>query len=155
MSPVEEPHREIVEVERATPILRVTDMKASIEYYTHVLGSRLNWCDEDGSSFASVTRGECNLFLSVGDQGHPGGWVWVGVSDADALHRELVASAARVRHQPTNDPWGAREVHVEDLDGNVPRFGSEHKPGEPLGDWLDMRGVLWKRLPDGGWARAG
>jgi hypothetical protein len=25
-----------------------------------------------------------------------------------------------------------------------PRFGSESKPGEPFGDWLDMHGNSWK-----------
>jgi uncharacterized glyoxalase superfamily protein PhnB len=154
MSSAEAVKPELVEVERATPILRVSDIKASLEYYTQVLSFRLNWCDEDGNAFASVTRGKCNLFLTVGDEGHPGGWVWVGVSDADALHRELLATGAKVRHRPTNYPWGSREVHVEDLDGNVLRFGSANKPGEPFGDWLDGRGILWRRLPDGGWVRA-
>jgi hypothetical protein len=74
--------------------------------------------------------------------------------DADALHEELLASGAKVRHPPTNYPRGSRELHVEDIDGNVLRLGSENKPGEPYGDWLDMRGVLWRRLPDGGWTRA-
>jgi uncharacterized glyoxalase superfamily protein PhnB len=137
-----------------TPILRVSDIKASIEYYTHVLGFKLNWCDEDGSSFASVTRGRCNLFLTVGDQGHSGSWVWVAASNSDTLHEELLAKGARVRHPPTNYPWGSRELHVEDLDGKVFRFGSDNKPGEPFGDWLDMQGVRWKRLPQGGWSRA-
>jgi hypothetical protein len=60
-----------------------------------------------------------------------------------------------VRHPPTNYPWGSRELHVGDLDGNVLRLGSENKPGEPLGDWLDMRGILWRRRPEGGWTRVG
>jgi uncharacterized glyoxalase superfamily protein PhnB len=143
-----------VEIGTVTPILRVSDMQASIGYYAHVLGFTLNWCDEDGNAFASLTRGRCNLFLSVGDQGHPGSWVWVGTSDTDVLHEELLAKGARVRHPPTNYPWGSRELHVEDLDGNVFRFGSGNKPGEPFGDWLDMHGLRWKRLPNGGWNRA-
>jgi uncharacterized glyoxalase superfamily protein PhnB len=144
----------VIELGNVTPILRVADIGASVDYYTRVLGFTLNWQDDDGNSFASVTRGRCNLFLSVGDQGHPGSWVWIATSDADALCEELAANGAKVRHPPTNYPWGSREVHVEDLDGNVLRFGSENKPGEPFGDWLDMRGIRWKRLPDGGWTRA-
>jgi hypothetical protein len=44
-------------------------------------------------------------------------------------------------------------MHVQDPDGNVLRLGSENKPGEPFGDWLDMHGILWRRKPEGGWTR--
>jgi uncharacterized glyoxalase superfamily protein PhnB len=144
----------VVDLGPVTPILRVTDLAASLDYYTRVLGFTLNWRDDDGNAFASVTRGRCNLFLSVGDQGHSGSWVWIAASDADALCEELRTRGAKVRHPPTNYPWGSREVHVEDLDGNVLRLGSENKPGEPFGEWLDMQGVRWRRLSDGGWMRA-
>ncbi len=138
---------------RVTPILRVSDLDRSLEYYVRVLGFTMNWRDDDGNSFASVSRGDCHLFLSIGDQGHLGSWVWIGVSDADVLHDELIASGARVRHPPANFPWGSREMQVEDPDGNVLRLGSENKPGEPFGDWLDMRGVRWRREAEGVWTR--
>ena len=48
---------------------------------------------------------------------------------------------------------GSREEQIEDLDGNVLRFGSDIKAGEPFGEWLDMRGVSWKHEPGGGWTR--
>jgi len=138
---------------RVTPILRVNDLEASLNYYGHVLGFKVNWRDDDGNSFASVSRGDCHLFLSVGDQGHPGSWIWIGVSNVDGLYKEFLAKGARVRHPPANYPWGSRELHVEDPDGNVLRLGSENKPGEPFGDWLDMRGIRWRRRPEGGWER--
>jgi hypothetical protein len=50
-----------------------------------------------------------------------------------------------MRQPPANYPWGSRELHVEDPDGNVLRMGSENKPGEPFGDWVDMRGIRWRR----------
>jgi catechol 2,3-dioxygenase-like lactoylglutathione lyase family enzyme len=154
VSPPEAPNRPPVAFRRVTPILRVVDLAASLDYYVSVLGFRLNWRDENGNSFASVSRDDCHLFLAVGDQGHPGAWVWVGVSDADALHAEMLARGARVRQPPANYPWGSRELHVEDPDGNVLRLGSENRPGEPFGDWLDMRGVRWRCNPEGGWTRA-
>ena len=139
---------------RVTPILRVADLASSVDYYTRVLGFTLNWCNEDGNAFASLKRGRCDLFLTVGDQGHVGHWVWIAVADADAVCDEVRARGAKVRHPPTNYPWGSREVHIEDLDGNVLRLGSENKPGEPFGEWLDMDGVRWKPLTGGGWTRA-
>jgi hypothetical protein len=43
---------------------------------------------------------------------------------------------------PTNHAW-ALEMQVLDPDGNVLRFGSDPKPDEPLGSWMDMEGKLW------------
>jgi catechol 2,3-dioxygenase-like lactoylglutathione lyase family enzyme len=130
--------------EGVTPILRVRDVAASVEYYRSRLGFEVNFYYE--GVFASVSRGRCCLFLSQGDQGNPGAWVWVGVGDADELLREYVTSGARIRHQPTNYSW-AYEMQVEDLDGNILRMGSEPKQGEPSGEWLDMNGKLWPPVP--------
>ena len=138
---------------RVTPILRVSDLEASLRYYVEVFGFTLDWRDDDGNSFASVSRGECHLFLSVGDQGHLGSWLWIAVSDVDVLQEELLGKGAKVRQPPANYPWGSREVHIEDPDGNVLRLGSDNKPGEPFGDWLDMRGVRWHREAEGVWKR--
>ena len=44
-------------------------------------------------------------------------------------------------------------MQVEDLDGNVLRIGSDPKKDEPYGNWLDMNGVRWRELPDGGYER--
>ena len=136
---------------RATPILRVADLDGSLAYYVDVLGFAVQWRDR---GFAQVGRGQASLMLSQGDQGRAGTWVYVGVSDADALHAELRARGATVRHPPTNYPWGARELHVTDPDGHVLRFGADAVPGDPVGDWLDGEGVRWVPQPDGSWRAA-
>ena len=136
---------------RSTPILRVADLEASLAYYTGVLGFTRDWGDRH---FAQVTRGEASLMLSQGDQGHAGTWVYVGVSDADALLAEIQPRGASIRHAPVNYPWGARELHVSDPDGHVLRFGSDAVPGEPIGDWLDGDGVRWLPQRDGSWRAA-
>ena len=122
------------------PILPVASLPAAIDYYVGVLGFRLNWRHED--FVASVCRDRCDLFLSQGDQGHAGTWVWIGVNDVVALEAELRAKGARIRHPPTNYSW-ALEMQVEDLDGNVLRFGSDPIEGQAYGEWLDMHGRLW------------
>ncbi|HSH17195.1 MAG TPA: VOC family protein [Verrucomicrobiae bacterium] len=40
------------------------------------------------------------------------------------MQDELTARGVAIRHPPTNYPW-ALEMHVEDPDGNVIRFGSD------------------------------
>lgn len=134
----------------ATPILRVADFDASVAYYVDVLGFTLAW---QHGRFGAVRRGDASLMLCEGSQGHPGTWVWLGVDDADALHREYVASGARIRHEPRNFPWGSRELHVFDPDGHVLRLGSASPHGAPLGNWLEEDGVEWQPQPEGGWKR--
>ena len=129
----------MVEFEGVNPILRVRSVESSVEHYTNALGFELQW---GTPFFACVARGKCALFLSQGDQGNEGAWVWIGVSDASALHDEFVVSGVKIRHPPTNYPW-AWEFQVEDPDGNVLRCGSESHEDEPYGEWLDMYGVRW------------
>ena len=125
---------------QATPILRVADLAASLAYYLDVLGFHVQWRME---TIACVSRGDCGLVLCEGDQGNPGSWVWIGVGDAEALHAELEAKGAKVRNPPANFPW-AIETQIEDLDGNVLRFGSEPIEGRPYSPWKDMHGRLWE-----------
>jgi catechol 2,3-dioxygenase-like lactoylglutathione lyase family enzyme len=139
-----------VSFEGVTPILPVLDLRKAVAHYVGVLGFSLDW-PGDGV-FASVSRGRAHLFLAERDQGHAGTWAWIGVSDVERLHVDYVAKGAKIRHPPTNHPW-AREMQVEDLDGNVLRIGSDRKDGEPDGEWLDMQGVRWRPDGDGGWNR--
>ena len=131
--------------EGVTPILRVKSVSASIDYYVAKLGFKIDW---KGPYFASVSRGRCHIFLSEGDQGNPGSWVWIGVEDADSLFAEYRASGAQVRHPPTNYAW-AYEMQVADLDGNILRLGSDQKSDQPQGEWLDMHGDRWLTSPSG------
>jgi catechol 2,3-dioxygenase-like lactoylglutathione lyase family enzyme len=145
-----EPISRAVEFEQATPILRVSDFNVSVAYYVNSLGFSLAWSD---GRFGCVRRGDATLFLCEGSQGHAGTWVYLAVSDADALYDEIRARGATIRHPPTNFPWGSRELHVFDPDGHVLRLGSGVRPGEPLGEWLDEAGVRWLYQPNGTWRR--
>jgi catechol 2,3-dioxygenase-like lactoylglutathione lyase family enzyme len=142
--------RESVQVSGVVPILRVSDFERSVAYYVDVLGFTVDWKD---GRFGSVSRGRTSLMLSEGSQGCSSTWLWIGVSDADALYEELRARGALIRHPPANYPWGSREVHVFDADRHVLRFGSENRPGEPLGEWLDEEGVRWQPNADGSWTK--
>lgn len=124
----------------ASPILRVEDLSKSIEYYQNSLGFAIDWNYEGVMS--SISRGEANLMICQGDQGLGKAWVYIGVGDVEKLHEEFVKNKAKVRQEPTNFPW-AIEIQVEDLDGNIIRFGSESKENTPFGAWMDMNGKLW------------
>ena len=138
-----------VEFEGVTPILRVGSLAASIEYYVRVLGFKVDW--QNPGIMASVSRGRCHIMLCEGDQGHAGGWVWIGIDALDPLFAEYQAAGAKVRHAPTNYQW-AYEMQIEDIDGNVLRMGAEPKNDEPTGEWLDARGQAWVKSTTGDWA---
>ena len=152
MSGPDVPNAIAVRFEGGNPIFRVQSLPASIDYYVRVLGFKLDW--ENPGIMASVSRGRFGLFLCEGDQGNPGTWVWIGVSSAEALFEEYRAKGARIRHPPTNYAW-SYEMQVQDLDGNVLRMGSEPKPDQSIGEWLDMRGDVWLPNAEGGWTRQG
>jgi predicted enzyme related to lactoylglutathione lyase len=110
--------------ECANPILRVADMARSVRYYVETLGfANEEW---SGDEFACVTRDGASIYLSLGDQGHPGTWVWVGVSDVEELHREYQARGASIVQPPKSFPW-AVEMKVADPDGHILRLGSDPK----------------------------
>jgi predicted enzyme related to lactoylglutathione lyase len=113
-----------VPFEGIQPILRVEDMQASLQFYVEVLGfSNAPWGTED---FTSVNRPEGGIYLCRRDQGRGGAWLWIGVDDVETLHEQLKERGVAIRLEPTNYPW-ALEMHVEDPDGNVLRFGSDPK----------------------------
>jgi len=108
------------------PIFAVSELEPALAYYRDQLGFRIDWKYGDPPDFASVTRSQTTLFLCEQCQGTAGsGWLWVFARDVDKLHRELVAARASVAMPPTDMPWGVREMHVRDRDGNVLRFASE------------------------------
>jgi predicted enzyme related to lactoylglutathione lyase len=137
--------------EGVTPILPVRQLDASIDFYVKVLGFTVNFVGP--GKFASVSRDGCCLFLSEGDQGHIGTWMWIGVDDVEVVLEEYRARGYDARHPPTNYPW-AFEMQIEDPDGNVLRIGSGRRADLPEGtSWRDMRDVRWERLSSGEWVR--
>lgn len=112
------------ELSSARPILNVNDLQASFRYYRDELGFHIDWEHGEPADFGSVSRGETIVFLCEGCQGTPGAWLMVFARDVDALYDEYADTDARIRMAPKNMPWGIREMHVSDLDGNVIRFGT-------------------------------
>jgi len=113
-----------VGVECIIPIPRVNSVAASIRFYVDVLGFKVDWGGDQGSTFTSVSRDGRAIMLAEGEQGHPGTWLWIGVEDIEPLFAEYSAKGVNIRERPTNYPW-AYEMKIEDPDGHVLRFGSE------------------------------
>jgi len=118
--------------EGVTPILNVKSVPASIEYYVEKLGFTKKWDWGDPPTFGCVARDKVSIFLCEGAQGRHGTWMMVFLGDVDELYREYKERGAKVLQPPTNMPWDAREMNVEDPDGHRIRFGSDSTgPADP------------------------
>ncbi|MGA2387629.1 MAG: VOC family protein [Candidatus Sulfotelmatobacter sp.] len=108
--------------ENSQPILRVENMDASLRFYVELLGFKnAVW---GTSEFTSVNRDRAGIYLCQRGQGQGKAWIWVGVGDVEKLLEEYKALGVKILMPPTNFPW-ALEMHIEDPDGNVIRFGSD------------------------------
>jgi catechol 2,3-dioxygenase-like lactoylglutathione lyase family enzyme len=119
-------------VENVTPILSVQDMTRSLAFYVDILGfTNADWGDD---TFTCVSRDKISLYLCKGGQGSPGTWVWMGFDgDIFSLHQSLQSKGVTITLPPTNYSW-ALEMHVQDPDGHVLRFGTEPNDSVPLKD---------------------
>jgi predicted enzyme related to lactoylglutathione lyase len=110
--------------EGSQPILRVEDMSVSVRFYVDLLGfMNVSWGTDD---FTSVNRDRAGIYLCKGNQGAGKAWIGIGWTNVENLQDEFKARGVAIRMPPTNYPW-ALEMHVEDPDGNVIRFGSDPK----------------------------
>jgi len=114
-----------VRFECVTPILNVSNIKQSLEYYTKKLGFDISFEWGEPTGFAGLNRDGVELFLCEGAQGGAQTWLSIFVDDVDRLHEQYKANGAIIVQPPTNFPWGVREMNVEDPDGHRLRVGSD------------------------------
>lgn len=108
-------------VENTIPVLAVTDLVRSMDFYREVLGFELEW---NAGAICSVARDRCSIMLQVKEQGTPA-TVWIGL-EGDSIFRTIEESGAKVLQSPTNQSW-AYEMKIADPDGNVIWLGAEPK----------------------------
>jgi uncharacterized glyoxalase superfamily protein PhnB len=112
----------------ARPVLHVTDVEASLDFYVSRLAFTSPWrYDEDGRArIAQVDRQGCALILSDMWPAKIGKRLMfislnvepatreAAVAAVDALHAELEAKGVPIKE----GSWGYRLLVVDDLDGN-------------------------------------
>ena|SRR5690348_4656485 len=131
-------------VHSVTPILNVSDVEASVDWF-----GKLGWrpgflWKDDGDpvvSFGSVCSDKAEIFLclnaqgsrgtnaagSSGDGGGGGAWMswWVdSPEEVDAIHASAMKQGLAVTWPPTNEPWGVREFHLRHPDGHTFRVSA-------------------------------
>ncbi|MBW7924563.1 MAG: VOC family protein [Burkholderiaceae bacterium] len=116
------------ELLRSVPVLQISNVERSCEFYCGKLGFKKNWQHqfEPGlPRFVSISRGAVTLFLTEHPESASGALVYLYVEDVDALARELQSHGAIIDQGPTSQPWGMREIQLHDPDGNRLRLGQD------------------------------
>jgi uncharacterized glyoxalase superfamily protein PhnB len=101
---------------KVMPELPCTNVPAAVTHYRDVLGFEINYSQHD---LGVMDRDGMRVLLIARSREHTGiGSCSFYVTDADALHAELVARGANVQGPPVSQPWGLREFKVLDPEGN-------------------------------------
>ena len=119
-------------IENIAPILNVNDMVKSLDFYVGILGfEKAEWGDDN---FTSVNRDNTCIYLCKGGQGQAGTWIWIGFDgDIKELNDRLKSAGATIKLPPTNFSW-AYEMHIQDPDGHILRFGTDPNENEAYAD---------------------
>ena len=118
---------------RAIPIVRCSNLRNSLAFYTNLLGFEKKYPDARDTDWVIdlVEDGaEIQLSQHSGD-GAFGSAINIRVTDVDTLFKKYIERGldtsgrenSPVHCGPTNQTWGMREFYVTDVDGNTLRFG--------------------------------
>ena len=111
------------------PELPCDDVAGAVAHYRDVLGFKVNYAQND---IGVMDRDRVRILLIARTERHRGiGSCYIYVENADGLHDELTASGAKVLDAPVSRPWGLREFHVEDSEGNRITFGQPFEGAPP------------------------
>jgi predicted enzyme related to lactoylglutathione lyase len=120
-----------ISAECLTPILYVRDFAEAMKYYTGKLLFERLWEWGDPPEFGAVRLGNVEIFFCLEGQGHPGTWLSIFMDDVDDYFERIKKLGAEVIRNPTDEPWGCREMHVRDPNQHVIRFGHGIPMREP------------------------
>lgn len=111
----------------AHPVLPVHDLPATVAWYETALGFTREPLWGDPPSHATVHQGGVGIQFSLAPAGfvattYPG-WLYLFVTDADALYTRFQAAGVHILRTPTTYDYGLREFEIQDLNGYRLRFG--------------------------------
>lgn len=106
---------------QALPELPFNNVPAALEHYRDVLGFHVNYAQHD---LAVMDRDKVTVVLIARTDKYAGiGSCYIYVKDADALYSELLEKGANILGEPISLPWGLRQFHMVDPEGNRITFG--------------------------------
>jgi len=116
-------------LQKLTPMLRTKDLKASVEFYTNVLGFECESLSDEWG-WASLSRDEVDLMLATPNAHEPfdkpafTGSLYFRVNDVDAMWERL-KGRGKVCYPIEDFEYGMREFAIYDNNGYLLQFGQE------------------------------
>lgn len=118
------------------PILSVSDVDASLAFYTQKLGftERMSMPGPDGiTTFAGIALGEANFMLSREEVEHKGQGVVFMVyvpegTSIDTVYQEVKDRGVAIAQEIKTEYWGDRIFTIHDPDGYNITFCEEVEP---------------------------
>jgi len=120
------------------PLIYVSDLQKSIDFYTNILGFRLGelYPSKDNPSYAPVFIGEYKLMLCLAREsnkkfypqglGGSGSQLFIQVEKVDEIYQKVKSNVEIVDDIETK-AWGDREFTIKDPDGYLITFYSPVK----------------------------
>ncbi|HVG89994.1 MAG TPA: VOC family protein [Alphaproteobacteria bacterium] len=113
-----------VECDQVHPVLAVSDIPATIDFYAKNLGFKLGFTwGGNPPTFAGVNLGKVQVFLQKGTPSPEGCAVTFLVGDADQLYAFHRANGVEVTAEIADREYGIRDYEVRDLNGYHLSFG--------------------------------
>jgi uncharacterized glyoxalase superfamily protein PhnB len=115
---------------RIVPVLKVSDMQKSVEFYTGVLGFSVAWraANDGGGENCMVQAGATDLLLStgshLGDKPQFTGTLYFHMEGVDEFFERVKSRVEVVWPLETMD-YGQREFGIRDGDGYTLAFAEE------------------------------
>jgi catechol 2,3-dioxygenase-like lactoylglutathione lyase family enzyme len=140
--------RPTVDCERHHAGLAVSDVLASVRFYTEKLGFQPGFTWGEPPTIAGVNLGKAQVFLEQGTPNPAGCNLYFVVGDADELFAFQRAMGVEVVTEPGDRPYGLRDYRVRDLHGYELSFGHYiYTVGEPVPiERVDVELRLERRL---------
>jgi catechol 2,3-dioxygenase-like lactoylglutathione lyase family enzyme len=108
--------------QRVIPTLRIVDEARSRAFYVDKLGFEVDWEHRFEAGLPvllQLSREGMTFYLSQHAMDCAvGGLIHFFVDRVDDWHAELARRGVLVEQPPTDRPWGLREMHLLDPDGN-------------------------------------
>src|SRR2546428_13626451 len=98
---------------KPVPELPVADVENAQRYYRDVLGFEIGWL-YPGKEIGSVSRGTVSIFFRRRQEPFEPAVPWAFAADIDAPYEAFRSSGTKIVEPLETEPWGLRQVTVED-----------------------------------------
>ena len=114
-----------MKITSVSPILSVTDLAHSIDFYRHSLGFDLAWSWGEPPDIAAICRDSVEIMLIQRADAKPPGASHISLlaSGIDAYYSSLVDAGIPVVVPIGDRPYGMRDFRISDPSGNELSFG--------------------------------